>query len=323
MEHIFYHYDIRGSVSAIVDPDGNPVKQYAYDEFGNLTTTGEATFDNEVTFTGSITDSSTGLQYMNSRYYEPTTGRFLTQDTYSGNAYEPWTQHLYTYCGNNPTNFVDPTGHRPIMGDDPYDEIWTKKNGEWVYKGSRKEQRAAEEAERIGGYSNPDGRLTEEQTAANATVIYNYLNIKGWSDDAIFAALGNFKYETKGTLDPGMQQSNGSGYGLAQWTGDGPNGNAYKVKKYLEENGYAQDSIQGQLEFLMDSMQPGGGQWTRANPPNNNYYLSPEHFISGELSYADDPSLFAGLSNVQALTQIFYHSYERSSGGWNEARYWD
>ena len=48
---------------------------------------------------------------MNSRFYQPSTGRFLSQDAYSGNAYDPWTQHLYTYCGNNPTTMVDPTGH--------------------------------------------------------------------------------------------------------------------------------------------------------------------------------------------------------------------
>ena len=111
-QYYFYHYDIRGSVTAIIDPGGDSVKEYTYDEFGNLTEEGESSFDNEVTFTGSVTDTSTGLQYMNARYYNPNTGRFLTQDTYSGNPYDPWTQHLYTYCGNNPTNFVDPTGHK-------------------------------------------------------------------------------------------------------------------------------------------------------------------------------------------------------------------
>ena len=58
-----------------------------------------------------MTDKSTGLQYMNSRFYDSSTGRFLTQDSYSGNPYDPWTQHLYSYCGNNPVNMVDPTGH--------------------------------------------------------------------------------------------------------------------------------------------------------------------------------------------------------------------
>ena len=48
---------------------------------------------------------------MNSRFYNPSTGRFLSQDTYTGNPYEPWTQHLYSYTGNNPTSMVDPTGH--------------------------------------------------------------------------------------------------------------------------------------------------------------------------------------------------------------------
>jgi len=41
-------------------------------------------------------------------------GRFITRDTYGGDIYQPWTQNLYTYCNNNPVNFVDPTGHIPI-----------------------------------------------------------------------------------------------------------------------------------------------------------------------------------------------------------------
>ena len=92
-----------------MDGEGAVVKSYDYDEFG-VTTASGGTFFNEVTFTGSVADAS-GLLYMNARYYNPTTARFLSQDTYTGSASVPWTQHLYAYCNNNPVNMVDPTGH--------------------------------------------------------------------------------------------------------------------------------------------------------------------------------------------------------------------
>ena len=95
--------------SAIYQCQGAVVKSYDYDEFGVTTSTGD-TFFNEVTFTGSVADAS-GLLYMNARYYNPTTARFLSQDSYTGSASVPWTQHLYAYCNNNPVNMVDPTGH--------------------------------------------------------------------------------------------------------------------------------------------------------------------------------------------------------------------
>ena len=69
----------------VIGPDGNVVKGYEYDEFGNTKNTGDADFKNDVTFTSSVGDMSSGLQYMNARFYQPSTGRFLTQDTYSGN----------------------------------------------------------------------------------------------------------------------------------------------------------------------------------------------------------------------------------------------
>lgn len=74
-----------------------------------VTASGDAFF-NKVTFAGSIADAS-GLLYMNARHYNPPTARFLSQDSYSGNPYDPWTQHLYSCCGNNPINMADPTGH--------------------------------------------------------------------------------------------------------------------------------------------------------------------------------------------------------------------
>ncbi len=117
-DYFFYRYDIRGSVTTIVDGEGAVVKSYDYDEFGVTTSTGGAFF-NEVTFTGSISDAS-GLLYMNARYYNPTTARFLSQDSYSGNPYDPWTQHLYAYCNNNPVNMIDPTGHVAVRATAVY-----------------------------------------------------------------------------------------------------------------------------------------------------------------------------------------------------------
>lgn len=108
--YYFYNYDIRQSTTNIIGSDWELKQGYTYDEFGNTDTTTSSSFLNNVQFTGGIADS-TGLQYMNSRFYDSNTGRFLTQDTYSGNAYEPMSQHLYSYCGNNPVNYVDPTGH--------------------------------------------------------------------------------------------------------------------------------------------------------------------------------------------------------------------
>ncbi len=132
-DYFFYRYDIRGSVTTIVDGEGAVVKSYDYDEFGVTTASGEAFF-NEVTFTGSISDAS-GLLYMNARYYNPATARFLSQDSYTGSAFDPWTQHLYAYCNNNPVNMIDPTGHVAqgiSLGGDGVTPIWLYREIHWA-----------------------------------------------------------------------------------------------------------------------------------------------------------------------------------------------
>ncbi|MBC5746062.1 RHS repeat-associated core domain-containing protein [Lachnospiraceae bacterium MD308] len=72
---------------------------------------GSSAFQNEICYTGGIYDETTGLYYLNARYYDPENGRFLTEDTYRGELNEPDTLHLYVYCKNNPINYVDPSGH--------------------------------------------------------------------------------------------------------------------------------------------------------------------------------------------------------------------
>lgn len=105
-----YLVDHLGSVVKMTGAsNGAAVNQYDYDAFGKVTTLAEGV-PNDMKFTGALLDSS-GLYHLSARFYQPSTGRFVTQDTYKGSPWEPWTQNLYVYVGNNPINFIDPTGH--------------------------------------------------------------------------------------------------------------------------------------------------------------------------------------------------------------------
>lgn len=106
-----YLKDVQGSTSSIVKEDGSLSAAYAYSDFGETTELTGGGFDNEICYTGGIYDQNTGLYYLNARYYDPTTGRFISQDSYRGEMSEPGQWHLYAYCANDPINYVDPSGH--------------------------------------------------------------------------------------------------------------------------------------------------------------------------------------------------------------------
>ena len=107
-----YNKDIRESTTSLTAADGSAAATYEYDDFGSTTVTSGADLDNEICYTGQIYDRSSGLYYYNARFYDSENARFLTQDTYRGEADQPDTLHLYAYCKNNPINYVDPSGHK-------------------------------------------------------------------------------------------------------------------------------------------------------------------------------------------------------------------
>ena len=119
-----FQYDAEGNVSKVYDESGTLQAQYVYDAWGNhkvLDASGNAITDtwhighlNPFRYKGYYYDGETGLYYLESRYYDPETRRFINADNVS--YLDPETfggLNLYAYCNNNPVMFVDPTGCLP------------------------------------------------------------------------------------------------------------------------------------------------------------------------------------------------------------------
>ena len=90
--------------------DGELENYYVYDIFGNTTLEGEQ-YPFQIRYAGEYYDKDAELYYLRARHYNPSTGRFVSEDSYQGNANQPLSLNLYTYCYNNPIRYVDPSGH--------------------------------------------------------------------------------------------------------------------------------------------------------------------------------------------------------------------
>lgn len=106
---IYYHPDHIGSSSIVTDGSGQQIQRVEYTPYGT-TAKNEGTNAVKHKFTGKELDD-TGLYYYGARYYDPELGRFITPDTIVQAPYDPQSLNRYSYCRNNPVNYVDPTGH--------------------------------------------------------------------------------------------------------------------------------------------------------------------------------------------------------------------
>ena len=135
MEKTYYVTDTHGNVVQLLDETGNVTKTYEYDSFGNEVNPDKKD-ENPFRYCGEYYDKETEEIYLRARYYQPSVGRFITRDTYTGESDESLSLHLYTYCENDSVNAWDPSGHYKIKMKHINGMKWKKnwKGRKWTKK---------------------------------------------------------------------------------------------------------------------------------------------------------------------------------------------
>ena len=114
----WYEKNLQGDIVAVYNSDGVACVTYKYDAWGNCTesdilTSGTNVYatSNPFRYRGYYYDTDLGMYYLQSRYYDPNTCRFINADGYVSTGQGLTGYNMYAYCGNNPVIYVDGSGN--------------------------------------------------------------------------------------------------------------------------------------------------------------------------------------------------------------------
>ena len=119
-----YRKNALGDIDGIFDTDMNLIGEYVYDAWGNCTIEAagadniEIMETNPFRYRGYYWDKELNLYYLQTRYYDPQTGRFINADNvgYGLTQFELLNGlNLYSYCLNNPIGYTDESGSSLIL----------------------------------------------------------------------------------------------------------------------------------------------------------------------------------------------------------------
>ncbi|SKB49883.1 RHS repeat-associated core domain-containing protein [Luteibacter sp. 22Crub2.1] len=103
----YYYTSPQGSVLATADASGHLLNTVDYRPYGGQALGSPADGPG---YAGHVQDVDTALVYMQARYYDPQTGRFLSVDPAPGKAADLFVFNRYAYGNNNPVRNIDPDG---------------------------------------------------------------------------------------------------------------------------------------------------------------------------------------------------------------------
>ena len=112
----YYLRNAQGDIVKLIDANGTPVVEYTYDTWGKKVTTtgtlaGTLGLFQPFRYRGYVYDEETGFYYLQSRYYDPTVGRFISADVLLSTGQGVLGHNCYAYCLDNPVNLQDSGGY--------------------------------------------------------------------------------------------------------------------------------------------------------------------------------------------------------------------
>ena len=118
----YYIFNVQGDVIGILNQSGSQIVSYQYDPWGRVlsvdgseaSTIGQF---NPIRYRSYYYDTEPGFYYLQSRYYDPTTRRFLNVDSQLAGTAQVQGYNLFAYCLNNPIMMIDSTGNWPKWVD--------------------------------------------------------------------------------------------------------------------------------------------------------------------------------------------------------------
>ncbi|WP_266157344.1 RHS repeat-associated core domain-containing protein [Dyella silvatica] len=108
----YVYTDPQGTPLAEADASGNITATFDYRPYG---TQALGTAPSGPGYTGHVNDPETDLVYMQARYYDPNSGRFLSMDPIGVSPGNGFNFSRYDYANNNPIANIDPDGRQSTM----------------------------------------------------------------------------------------------------------------------------------------------------------------------------------------------------------------
>ena len=287
--HVYYHADTLGSTRGITDGNENATDSLLFDAFGEtVSRTGSTpTEAGYVGAAGYRTDADSHLMLLGNRYYNPATGRFLSQDPAGSGS------NWYDYAANNPLTHTDPTGLELAPGSGGRHDM----GAEW-----------ANYLEHDNGYDNPNfwTDIMHEFKETSAYIAIEKTQISGSND---------FKKTVKDLLQTIISYDFGLNL-LSQFTLDNK---TLKIKYYAGPNSYWDNPVSNTISFnpdLVAEIQTTHG--TAIATPDEVLEHEMGHDISGGLSDPGDYE-FTGMYDIYAThgqdnISIYENPYREQKG---------